>query len=80
MDLINRKSLLEIIDKELQDAEEGVTWTNAACFKNKATHLRNFKETVESMPGINLEAIIESLQEHRYYHAAEIVREAIKNE
>lgn len=79
-DLIRRSELLKIIDKELEDAREGVTWTNAACFKNKVTHLENFKETVKSMPGHNLEEIIKTLEDHRYYHAAEIVREALKND
>lgn len=77
-ELIRRSELLKIIEKELEDAREGVLWTNAACFKNKVMHLKNFKETVESMPSINLENIIKSLQDHRYYHAADIVKEALK--
>lgn len=78
--LIRKSELLEIIEKELEDAREGVLWTNAACFKNKATHLRNFKETVESLPGIDPEGIIKTLKDHRYHHAADIVREVFKND
>lgn len=79
-DLIRRSELLEIIEKELEEAREGVTWTNAACFKNKVMHLRNFKETVKNLRGIDPEGIIKTLKDHRYHHAAEIVREAVKND
>lgn len=79
-ELIRKSELLEIINKELQDAEEGVAWTNAACFKNKVMHLRNFKETVKNLPGIDPEGIIKTLKDHRYHHAADIVKEAIKND
>lgn len=75
--LIRKSELLEIIDKELEEAEEGVAWTNAACFKNKVTHLRNFQDTVKELPGIDPEAIIKTLKDHRYHHAADIVREAV---
>lgn len=79
-DLIRRSELLEIIEKELEEAREGVTWTNATCFKNKVTHLRNFRDTVKDLPGFDPEGIIKTLKDHKYHHAAEIVKEALKNE
>ena len=79
MEYISKSELLRVINAELDEAREGVLWTNAAHFKNKVMHLQNFKEMVQATQGINLQNIIEVLHEHKYHHAAEIVEEAIEN-
>lgn len=73
MEYISKSELLRVINAELDEAREGVLWTNAVHFKNKVMHLQNFKEMVQETKGIDLQAIIEVLHEHKYHHAAEIV-------